>query len=436
MSIEVIYAGSITNMSDVPGHPVFMVTLGAATAPSLVVKGEQVAGDETEVDITLSARWAGKLMKHVNNPDAAVKPLSPPEMTEFRKFATAKFGANSEACRNFNDRRVWVKMKYVPNLFDAEFTKKVPKLGKPLQDVEIVEKKKLKKLVSLFLKNETWKQLGRVVAVDLFNTNLDRFKWTSAQQVSVANEGNILFAFAEDGDAGRTVVLGLDAFHAGEANQSGANLNQPLDRFPSARIGLDILRAHQSRQAFALSCTRAVAEQIRNRMQATKKNDYAKTAFYNIELEDTHEVVQITIENVLDLYSEGVDPFATGLEEGMNELRDYLLRKKRDYEPPPQPQPQPQRGFVPVQQRGGPIQPGVGGRGAPLFMGGQRQGPQGGAGLPNQGGIGLPNQGGAGVPNLGGQRPGPPQGGPMVQQGPVKTLPRGVLDRMEYLQWR
>lgn len=433
MPLDVIYPGSISNMSHVPGHPVFMLTLGGATAPSLVVKGEQVAGDESDADITLSAKWAGRLMKHVNNPDAAVKALSPQEMQEFRPYAIAKFGANSEACRNFNDRRVWVKMKYVPNLSDAEFTKRVPKLGKPLQTIETIERSKLKSLVKLFLKDETWEQLGRVVAVDLFNTNLDRFRWTSANQVSVANEGNILFASDGEGDAKRTFVLGLDAFHAGEAHQTGANLNKPLAEFPSARVGLDILRTDQNRQIFARSCTEAVAEQIRRRMRSSKENERAELPAFKIKLENADELVTISIENILALYGAFEESFATGLADGMSEMRDYLLRKKREYELAAQnaaralgPIPQgggpaqgwgPARGGGPV-QGGGPALGGVGGhRGAPQL--GAQRGP-----LPlNQGAL------------PGGQRPGPLQGGPMVP-APLKTLPRGVLDRMEYLQWR
>jgi hypothetical protein len=325
MAVRPILPRTITQVTGLRERPVFFVTLNNEAQPALVVKGENKVGDDA--DVKASVRWASKMMKNVNNPLVNSKPLMPEEWEVFRKAAILAFHPTSPQSRNLrNAGYLWIKMPFVAGLSDADF----------VNDDATTSTSDIKEVLRKFLRDQVWRDLGKVVAVDLFVCNLDRFDWENFDEaqgrgVTWANRGNIMFVGAN--------VIGLDPYFADRGGDGNANLNKVR---PGAQAGLEILRDPLKRQPFALACTRAVSDELYSRMgrrmqgQGQNRREVrGEMAYVVIRTDDPNNpALRIEREEVKDLFNPFVDEFVGGLNAGADELKRYLLAKKAKYARP------------------------------------------------------------------------------------------------------
>jgi len=326
MPVRPILPRTITRVTGLNQRPVFFVTLNNEPQPALVVKGENNPANNTD-DVKASVRWASKMMKNVNNPLVNSKPLMPEEWTVFKRAAILAFNPDSPQSRNLqNPAYVWVKMPFVANLSDADF----------VNEDATTNTSDVKEVLRKFLRDQVWRDLGKVVAVDLFTCNLDRFNWQNFDEatgrgVSWANRGNIMFVGGN--------VIGLDPYFADQGGAGNANLNQSR---PGAQAGLEILRDPLKRQPFSLACTRAVSAELYLRMGkktqgqgANRREVRGEMAYVVIRTDDPNNpAMRIEREQVNDLFDPFVDEFLAGLTAGADELKRYLLAKKAKYARP------------------------------------------------------------------------------------------------------
>ena len=309
---------SIHDITGLPERAVFMVTFVNDANPTLVVKGENISAELSAGDVAVSVEWATKMMRNVNNPLVNSKRLSPQEWTEFFRVSLSKFDVNSPQMANLRNKGlVWTKMTYVARLTDGEF----------VTDDGGADSVLLKKLMKKFLVDSTWEALGKVVAVDCFNTNWDRFSMEHGGRVLWANRGNIMFA--------NNTVIGLDAYFAdrGDSNLNGRRLDNP-GQGELVRLGLNVLKDRFNRPLFAQSCVRAVASEVEGRMKSieSKFAGMRRAGINNLNIAvGPGLVVALTQNNVKDIFEPFVNPFVRGLNQGATELRMYLSAKKAKY---------------------------------------------------------------------------------------------------------
>ena len=111
-------------------------------------------------------------------------------------------------------------MPFVAGLSDADF----------VNDDATTSTSDIKEVLRKFLRKQVWRDLGKVVAVDLFVCNQDRFDWEDFDEatrrgVTWANRGNIMFVGAN--------VIGLDA------------PTSPIEEATETRISTKSAREHR-----------------------------------------------------------------------------------------------------------------------------------------------------------------------------------------------
>lgn len=377
MSLPTIIPDCITEMKGLESRPVYFVKLFTDQEWTLVVKmdAKNRQATETTDDAAISIKWGSKLMRHVNTPTVKTKIMTPEEIEIFKNAARLVFDTNSEQYKNLDKiGPVFVKMPFVRGLNDADFyNEKAKKYDNTLA----------KKTVRKFSDEAVWRDLGQVVAVDLFIGNNDRFS-SSGEWV---NKGNVMFL--------ENRVIGLDTFDYNSGIVSNLKTGGGFD-------ALRILIDNERRTAYAKQCARSVGEVLKGRLKAGG----ARKLKIMTE-EPTREYVEVDVSTMEKLFDPYADNFEQGLRIGAAELKLYLQGLVRKY--------------AQEWERAAPQQgPQVGQRPQQGLQIGQRpqQGPQIGQ-RPHQGPPVLP------------QAPLPGQQG----RPPAKTIPQGILDRMAYLGW-
>jgi len=340
---------------------VFFVKLRGSATPSIVIKGDAVT-PHSEASI----QWGSKMMKNTQNALVNVKLMKLHEIDEFKEAVRASYKEDTQQYAFAIDAEYcWVKMPFVPGLSDGDFLdEKTAKL----------DKNSVARVISKFLDEATWKELGIVVAVDVFNGNNDRFIVSGPGAGKWQNLGNVMFLDPNQNHT--TAVIGLDMF---DPNSDEANLVS-VGGFPELKVLIDPAK----REAFALACALGVGQKIQAKMQMA---GITKMTVKIPQRNGYNLLVLRAQDNVEGLFRQYAPVFAQGLALGSSRLQIYLQQKVQQYMP--------------------------GGR------------PRGGGGLPPRPQTPAPN-----LP------PNRPQNGAPVPQGPPrKTIPRGVLDRMDYLGW-
>ena len=323
---------NITGMTCLENRPVFFLKLNGSLVTNLVVKGEgdgEVAlGDHAETSI----KWGAKLMKHVNSTEVNTKIMTAAEVLAFKTAGLLLIPPNMARPRlNLaipGPPFTWTKMPFVDGMSSAEFWNEG--IGK--YDA-IPAKKNIVKMSD----DAFWTDLGKVVAVDIFNGNADRFNITNGFW---QNKGNIMFL-----PAGQTAVIGLDTF---DPNARGLHdLNSPLDFTTNMQTRdtfqhLLFLTDAGERLKFARACVKSVGEEL--------KKAFKNTNSFALRTQGPQGPVDVRIEvaQMATLFADYAPVFAEGIAAGATQLKANLQGKVRQYAPVRQPlRPGGHRGYQP-----------------------------------------------------------------------------------------
>jgi hypothetical protein len=258
-------------------RPVYLLAL--AGGQQCVVKGEK----SQHASASASIKWGSKLMKNVASPEVNVKVLTQPEIQTFAAAGRHFLAGDRDfpTYIQFGTQIVWTKMPYIAGLSDSDVYKKGPAAADAIYD--------------RLTKASFWEGLGRILAVDLFVGNFDRFD----ENGDFVNHGNLFFT---DVGAGKFRVIGLDFFSARDVATGQSDLKLATD---GAYGHLQILRDQTSRRQYATNVITGIQRAL------LKENP---TATYNLMERDTWLVML-----------EG------GIVAGANELRNYLQGKISSY---------------------------------------------------------------------------------------------------------
>ena len=420
-----ITPGSITGIQGLSKRPVFFLKIGPVLTPNLVVKGEAAGGSlpfATDDEATVSVKWGSKLMKNVNNPSVNSKIMTATEIAIFKQAAVASFPNGSPQWNNVagGANYNWVKMPYVAGLSDAEY----------YDDNSNINISAIKKDIVTFSDEQVWKDLGKIVAVDIFNGNGDRFDITTGHW---QNKGNVMFL-----QGGPTKVIGLDTF---DPNSQQSNLAK-TGTFDELKTLIDPAR----RKQFAEECCKSVGSELKRGLKGMGHITIATTAANGVG-----QIRKIAVDELPTLFLPFAPDFEAGLKAGADDLKNYLQRKVREYSaqlpPPPKNTPW-QRATPNVNPTPPPVMPPQ----PPTPGHWQRAPPNKGPNMPplpptpntppTTGGTWqratpsrpnmppLPQ-----IPNNLPPPPAPPTAAQAAQAPRLKTIPQGVIDRMNYLGW-
>lgn len=174
-------------------QPVFKLTFNQGEP--LVVKAELAASDKARKE--KSAAFGALLMEAVS-PEVKWERIKDSENTELLNIADNKYRPNNRAqlTKQFLADVMgagiffMTKMAFIDNLRTAK-----GKLKKKTDDEDDVKlEKRAKSLVSKMSKPAALNQLGKIIAVDLFIGNYDRFD----ENGNVVNLGNVMFEKLDD----------------------------------------------------------------------------------------------------------------------------------------------------------------------------------------------------------------------------------------------
>jgi hypothetical protein len=172
--------------------PVFLVSMTSGNGSDLVLKAESIFG-KTKVEVEYSVRWGSKMMKQVS-PAVHVHDLTWDEVQALKALGNDKFA----------DPKSGAYLKYLLGLKECTLFKM--DLVQQLTDVQTMIDSENGLLALRALRSAAvLKGLGRIVAVDLFLGNFDRFRADGA----IKNAGNI---FLREIDQGYESI-GLDFFN-------------------------------------------------------------------------------------------------------------------------------------------------------------------------------------------------------------------------------
>ncbi|MGE5570340.1 MAG: hypothetical protein ACM3S5_14990 [Rhodospirillales bacterium] len=292
-------------MTGLNRRPVYFLTLQPSTTPNLVVKGEtRGAAGSPEVSI----HWSSKLMKNVNNKLVNTKIMTPQEIQAFRAFAHTHFPPTSSQYQNSNVNYIWVKMPMVQGLSDADFLVHNGNFG--TADVS-----KIQAAISKLDDDKVWSELGKVVAVDIFNGNNDRFDTTTGQW---QNYGNIMFLAS-----GATKVIGLDTY---DPNSPTADLASG-GAYPELLTLIDPVK----RAAFALASVKSVGDVFRRELAGVQPG----MTHLSIPVAGRPGTdLWIRVNRLPDFFMPYKQNFEDGIRLGADQLKNYLLQKHRQYSAP------------------------------------------------------------------------------------------------------
>ena len=307
---------NITGMTCLEERPVFFLKLNGSLLNNLVVKGEGTGEVALDDHAETSIKWGAKLMKNVNNTEVNTKIMTAAEVLAFKTAGLLLIPPNMARPRlNLaipGPPYTWTKMPYVDGVSTAEFWS---------DDKGAYEATPAKKHISKMSDDAFWTDLGKVVAVDIFNGNCDRFDVTTGNW---QNKGNVMFMAA-----GPTKVIGLDTFDPNAAGLS--DLRSPLD-FTNIQTRimfqhLLLLTDSGERLKFSRACVKSVGEWL-------KKAFAGKTSItVPVQGPQGPGLLRIEVAQMATLFADYAPVFDQGIAAGATQLKANLQGKVRQYAP-------------------------------------------------------------------------------------------------------
>ena len=323
--IPIITPGSIQQISPLPNSrkPIFFLTMAGNTKPSVVVKLEHHVG-RTAADKAISLKWSAKMMRKIDEEQLHVKIMTADEVSAFRsKLLTLPIDKQYDTVfRRANNMSypndVWVKMPYIEGISTAGH----------ISEHASFQMSKVTELLTVLSDQRNWYQLGRIIVVDIFNGNTDRFNHENIHDRVIGvwiNRTNLVYAPIGD----RTKIIGLDAY---DPNNVRANLN-----LTTYNLGLRFLNPLQNRialkiyaQVIVIAIAKAVTDKLYNHGQSgdsviiVQAKDANGTAIPNKMIPITKGGKSFLIEYSEDLLQ--------GMHSGIADLKAYLIKKKQKYD--------------------------------------------------------------------------------------------------------
>lgn len=277
-------------------RPVFLAEL--TNGNKLVVKAELVNSNH-EFHVQFSVRWGSKMMKQVSS-DVHVHELSLVERQALASLPDSKFTDASPTtnvpvskARQYLQELInalaakktmfaWFKMDFVDNLTHLQ---------------EMVEKGNGILALGILKDKDVMEKLGKIVAVDLFLNNSDRFR----SDGTLGGANNIFLKQVQGGYD----VVGLDFYNAGSSN-ANIVLNPKPNPAPNQQWTGHILNNDVQLNAFATACVKGINDFFVSELPK------AKTPYNSSHLLST-------------AFSSPI--FFRGLKNGRNDLQAYLKSK-------------------------------------------------------------------------------------------------------------
>jgi len=303
---------SIKAMSGISKKPVYFLTMQGQNKPTITVKGENKADRDTITiaDTEIAIKWSSKLMKNVSDSQVNTKIMEPTEVHIFKTKARELLVREPDKLLPLSiGGLIWVKMPYVNDLSNADL------FFKNKNNNWETAVKGIKDLFRRFSYPNTWIQLGRILAVDIFDGNWDRFNSSGGWD----NNGNVMFQKAANGYR----VTGLDTFDV--KNTPDTNLNQPLS--PQVQQHLQILMSDIRMREYATNVTTEIAGFILKAM-----GNAVGGGIDDFKMKAGGRKITITRKGEPDFFYGYIDDLCTGLKEGRDEIKRYLLEKVRQYD--------------------------------------------------------------------------------------------------------
>lgn len=316
-TVPTITPGSITSVRGIENRPVYFLTLAPSLVENLVVKGEAAGANLAhmgDADAMVSVKWGSKLMKNVNNDQVNTKIMTPAEVNEFKVYARAHLVQGTRPHTNVSPAGQaynWVKMPKVGNLSDGEFYTETPAIGPNGRTGTAVVPADVRRNIIKFSDDAVWSDLGKVLAVDIFNGNDDRF---DASDGSWVNKGNVMFLAG-----GQTAVIGLDTF---DPNGAKSNLNV-MGQFDELQILINANRRH----TFAEACATSVGEELARGLRFAN----AQSVTVNMQGPDGPVVTSFSLTELKVLFLPYAPLLEAGIAAGALQLKQYLQNKVRQY---------------------------------------------------------------------------------------------------------
>jgi hypothetical protein len=194
-------------------RPVWCVTMQypGQNNELLVVKAEPTKSSETKKG---NIKFSYDVMQQIGR-GVGARPMNELEVRQFGSIPLDDLSSNPGEMRDLldPDLQTWVIMEFQPGL--KQLDKQVEK-SRGSSNVT-----KICRILAALQNKKNLKRLGRIIAVDLFLGNRDRFNFRSVNR-PIWNTGNIVFQKDENGDYW---FVGLDPF---DPTGSSAYLDQEL----------------------------------------------------------------------------------------------------------------------------------------------------------------------------------------------------------------
>ena len=322
MSLPKITVQSLSEMQSIAsGHPVYRVKIQGS---NYVLKAETASGNTGSSDI----KWASKIMKNVGDKNTGDSQIRLLEENEIDVIATryGNFNLTGPQTINLEDTltmadNVWYLMAWQPGLYNPS---------------DNMNNGEIDQLFGIVNHGVFWKKLGKIIAVDLFTGNNDRFDFGNYEQATPqnfwSNRGNL---FVNVNNLNNASPMGLDFYF----NQNAFG----KDLFGDQAY----IKAMKSKNEIAVIAN-LIVESIMDAL-----------AGKNLGKKDTkREKFTSKLSTKLRGYNTTADKYKGYLKdaiwEGLEEIKRYLVNKRREYAQRAQAQqnmPQPQWQNNPLNQR-------------------------------------------------------------------------------------
>jgi hypothetical protein len=300
--LPVITNGSITAMSPVvTAHPVYRLTMGGI---DYVIKAETAGGNEASSDV----KWASKIMHNVVDEKTDVTKVRLLAGSEIDIIATvyanflvgASIVAFEKAMDNANN--VWYMMHFQANLFNPS-----DNMDNGMQD----------QLFAIVNHGTFWKKFGKIIAVDLFTGNNDRFDFGYYEEIYNganadfwSNKGNI---FVNISNIDKAMPLGMDFFFAQNAFGNDQISDQKFIKIMKNNDQIDIVS-----EMIIASITNALA----GRQLGEKTKKFSKFKSLATTKIRNHQTTEAKYKAYL----------SQSIKDGLQEIKQYLISKRATYQ--------------------------------------------------------------------------------------------------------
>jgi hypothetical protein len=300
--LPVITNGSITAMSPVvTNHPVYKITIGGI---DYVIKAETAGGNDASSDV----KWASKIMHNVVDDKT--------DTTKIRLLGSSEIDVIATVYTNFlvgpsivtfemamdNANNVWYMMHFQPSLFN------------PSDNMDDGMRNQLFAIVN---HGTFWKKFGKIIAVDLFTGNNDRFDFGYYEEIYNgnnadfwSNKGNV---FVNISNIDKAVPLGMDFFFAQNAFGNDQLSDQKFIKIMKNNDQIDIVA-----ELIIASVTNALA----GKQLGEKTNKFSKFKSFATTKIRKHQTTQ-------DKYKAYL---SQSIKDGLQEIKQYLISKRATYQ--------------------------------------------------------------------------------------------------------